>query len=59
MGYESIKGMLGHEFSFRQYTKACLLSESQFKEARNQLKILARRGTITRLARNSYEKLIA
>ncbi len=55
--YDNVKDILGKEFSFRQYIKATLLGESQYKEARNQLKTLAKRGYIKRLSRNSYEKL--
>ncbi|MEX2758426.1 MAG: hypothetical protein Q6365_023825 [Candidatus Sigynarchaeota archaeon] len=31
--------------------------EDQYKEARNQLKTMAKRGYIKRLSRNIYEKL--
>ncbi|NMC08552.1 MAG: hypothetical protein GYA24_25305 [Candidatus Lokiarchaeota archaeon] len=55
--YDSIKDMLGAEFSFRQYVKAALLNENQYKEARNQLKILAKRGYIAHTSRNTYLKI--
>jgi hypothetical protein len=55
--YDNVKELLGKQFSFREYIKATLLGESQYKEARNQLKTLAKRGYIKRLSRNSYEKL--
>jgi hypothetical protein len=59
MGYENVKESLGKEFSFRQYVKANLLAENQYKEARNQLKTLAKRGFISRVSRNTYQKLKA
>ncbi|MBN2153099.1 MAG: hypothetical protein JW839_16725 [Candidatus Lokiarchaeota archaeon] len=57
--YENVKDILGNEFSFRQYVKATLLGENQYKEARNQLKTLAKRGYIKRVSRNTYAKLKA
>nr|MDO8087154.1 hypothetical protein [Candidatus Sigynarchaeum springense] len=55
--FENVKDLLGKQFSFREYIKATLLGEDQYKEARNQLKTMAKRGYIKRLSRNIYEKL--
>ncbi len=57
--YDNVKEQLGKEFSFRQYVKATLAGETQYKEARNQLKTLAKRGYIKRVSRNSYLKIKA
>nr|MDO8110908.1 hypothetical protein [Candidatus Sigynarchaeota archaeon] len=57
--YDSVKDILGQEFSFRKYCTLCHYSDDQFREARNQLKAMAKRGYIKRIARNVYVKLKA
>ena len=57
--YDSVKEILGKEFSFRQYVKAALLGEDQHREARNQLRTLVKRGYIKHTSRNMYEKIKA
>jgi hypothetical protein len=57
--FANIQETLGKEFSFRQYCKACNLNENQWKEARNQLNMMAKRGYVKRINRNVYQKLKA
>ncbi|HME56687.1 MAG TPA: hypothetical protein VKM55_31085 [Candidatus Lokiarchaeia archaeon] len=55
--YEAIKDNLGSEFSFREYCSKTGTTEDEHKEARNQLKAMAKRGYIRRVARNVFVKV--
>nr|MDO8117787.1 hypothetical protein [Candidatus Sigynarchaeota archaeon] len=57
--YDDKKDLLGTSFSFRQFCEACHYTDSESKEARNQLKMLARRGYIKRVSKNNYLKIKA
>ena len=55
--YDSVRENLNTEFSFRAYCSATGKTGDEHKEARNQLKAMAKRGLIKRLSRNNFLKL--
>ncbi len=57
--YDDKKDLLGSSFSFRQFCEACHYTETESREARNQLKTLAKRGYIKRVSRNNFLKIKA